>query len=181
MPNASNVSTGKPKVSGAIYRAPIGSTLPTDAVAALDTAFVELGYVSSDGVVNNNSPETSETKAWGADVVEALQTAKPDKFSFTLIESLNENVLKAVYGDDNVSGSISAGLKVKANSAAMKSASWVIEMILKDNKAKRIVIPNAKISELGEIVYKDDDVTGYKLTLTAVPDSNGDTHIEYIK
>ena len=36
MPNVENVTTGKPKVGGAVYRAPVGTTLPTDATTALN-------------------------------------------------------------------------------------------------------------------------------------------------
>ena len=43
---ASNVTAGKPKITGAIFRAPVGSTLPTDAKTELDAAFKCLGYVS---------------------------------------------------------------------------------------------------------------------------------------
>ena len=33
--NANNVTAGKPKIGGAVYRAPKGTTLPTDATSAL--------------------------------------------------------------------------------------------------------------------------------------------------
>ena len=115
MPNVENVTTGKPKVGGAVYRAPVGTTLPTDATTALNEAFKELGYVSEDGLVNSNSPESDDVKSWGGDVVLNMQTDKPDKMKFTLIEVLNIEVLKAVYGDDNVTGDIENGITVKAN------------------------------------------------------------------
>ena len=35
MSNVANVSTAKPKVGGAIYSAPLGTTLPTDAITEL--------------------------------------------------------------------------------------------------------------------------------------------------
>ena len=46
MSNVANVSTAKPKVGGAIYSAPLGTTLPVDATTALDVAFKSLGYIS---------------------------------------------------------------------------------------------------------------------------------------
>ena len=59
----------KPKTTGAIWVAPVGSTLPTDATTALDAAFKCLGYASEDGVTNANSPDTDTVKAWGGDTV----------------------------------------------------------------------------------------------------------------
>ena len=180
MADTKNVVTGKPKVGGAVYRAPLGTVLPTDTVAALNQAFKNLGYCSEDGVSNTNSPESSETKAWGGDVVLNAQTSKVDSFSFKLIEALNEDVIKAVYNETNVEGTLSTGMTVKANGTENEQGEWVFEIILKDC-VKRIVIPCASITELGEIVYKDEDVLGYEITLSAVPDKNGNTHYEYIK
>ena len=181
MSTAKNVTVGKPKVSGAIYRAPAGSTLPVDAVAALDAAFVGLGYVSEDGLTNSNSPESDKLKAWGGDIVYTYQSAKDDTFKFTLIEGLNVDVMKSVYGDDNVSGTLSTGVTIKANSTAQKACCWVFDMILRDGAVKRIVIPSAAVTEVGDIVYKDDTALGYETTIQAVPDTAGNTHYEYVK
>ena len=180
MSDATKVSVGKPKVGGAIHWAPLGSTLPTSATASLDAAFVELGYVSEDGLTNNNSPESDTVKAWGGDTVLNLQTDRPDTFALTLLESLNTDVLKTIYGASNVTVDGSGNITVKATAEEMTSGAWVFDMIVKGGRAKRIVVPNGTISELGEIVYKDDEAVGYNITITDVPDTNGVYHYEYI-
>ena len=178
--NSSNVSVGKPKVKGAIFWAPKGTTLPTTATAELNAAFKCMGYVSEDGVTNNNSPKSDVIKAWGGDTVCILQTERKDIFKYTLIESLNEDVLTAIYGSDNVSVDGSGNITLKATADEMEGASWVIDMIMKGNRARRIVIPEGTITEIGDITYKDDEAVGYPLTITDVPDENGVYHYEYL-
>lgn len=181
MPNATYVTAGKPKVGGSVYRAPLGTTLPTDATTALGSAFVDLGYCSDEGITNSNTIESDDIKAWGGDTVLSLQTDKTDTFQFTLIEAMNENVLKAVFGAANVTGTLATGMTVKANATEQAEAAWCIEMVLKGaNAKKRVIIPCAKITEIGDVVYSDSDAVGYDITITAVPDTSGNTHYEYI-
>lgn len=181
MPDATKVTAAKPAVGGAIYRAPIGTTLPTDTASQLDAAFKALGYVSEDGLTNSNSMTNTDVKAWGGDTVLNIDGGKTDTFAFSLIEVLNEDVLKAVYGSDNVSGTLAAGLTVSANGKQQEAASWVVDMILKGGALKRIVVPNGSITAIGDIVYSDSAATGYEVTVSALPDSSGNTHYEYIK
>ena len=182
MNKASNVSTGKPKITGAIWRAPFGTTLPTDAVTALDAAFKCVGYIAEDGVENEDNIETDSYKAWGGDVVIVFQTEKTDTFAWSMIETLNVDVLKAYYGDDNVTGSLDDGIVVRSNAADMGTNAWVIDLNLR-GAVRRIVIPQAAVSEKGTITYKDDEVVAYPMTVTAeaYEGYDGDTHREYTK
>ena len=178
---AGNVTAGKPKIGGSVFRAVSGTTAPTDADTALVAAFKDLGFCGEDGLVNANSPSTTEIKAWGGAIVLTVQEEITDTFKFTLIEALNDEVLKAVYGNGNVSGALSTGLSVSASADEQEEAVWVFEMVLNGNVAKRIVVPHGKITEKGDISYTDSDAVGYEITITAFPDASGKTHYEYFK
>lgn len=174
-----NVSTGKPAIGGAIYRAPLGTEVPTDAISPLGDEFKCLGYVSDDGLTNANSPESDTIKAWGGDSVLSTQNEKPDTFAFKLIEVLNVEVLKAVYGGDNVTGDLTTGIHVTATTAEVEESVYIVDMTMRNGVLKRITIPDAKLQELGDIVYKDDEAAGYEMTMLAMP-VDGTSHHEYI-
>lgn len=179
--NKDNVTTGKPKVGGAVSYAPKGSTIPTDAVTALAAAYKGLGYCSEDGLKNNGSRTVEKIKAWGGDVVLTPQSEKVDEYKITLIESMNSDVLKAANGDENVTGTLDSGLTVIANAKELGEHIWIFEMILKGGILERIVIPAGVVTNVEEITYDDKSAVGYALTITALPDASGNTSYKYFK
>ena len=178
---ALNVTTGKPKVSGGIYRAPLGTVLPTDASTTLAGTYTSLGYIATGGVTHSFEVDSGEYRAWGGDLVLAYQNSKTHRFAFGMIETLNPETYKTIHGSANVTGSLSTGISVTADGKDMTEYVYVIELALRDGAMARIVIPDGKITAIGDIVYQDSDAVNFPVTVTAQADSSGNTYYEYIK
>ena len=166
--NNKNVSSAKPATGGAVFRAPLGTELPTDATSELNSAFEELGYVSDDGISEEVSTDSTDVVAFGGDVIDTLQNSKTVTIKAKLMEVLNLAVIKATYGDENVTGDLESGIHIVTNTKDVEESSWVFDMILRGGKIMRMVIPDVKVSEIGEIAYKHSEDYGYELTLKAL-------------
>jgi hypothetical protein len=180
--NAANVSTGKPKVGGAIFVAPKGTALPTDATSPLSEAFVNLGYASEDGLVNGTETDTNDTNAWGGDTVLSVQTSYKETFTVNLIET-KEAVLAQYYGPDNVTVGNDGNIQVRHNSKQLPEQVAVVEVVLADGRIKRTVVPAAQVSDRsGEISYTDGDAIAYPIVWNAKPHAtwDGDTARDFI-
>lgn len=178
--NAKNVSFGKPKATGAVFVAPAGTTLPTNATASLNVAFKNLGYVSEDGLVNGVETDTESINAWGGDQVLVGQTTWGEMFTTNLIET-NEDTLGVMYGEDNVTVDGSGNIALKVNSKMLPNIVVVFELVMTAGRVKRIVLGNAQIVDRsGEITYVDGEPVTYPAVFNAYPDVDGDTHKEYI-
>lgn len=180
---ATNVTAGKPKTSGAVFTAPVGSTLPTDAVTAITSiseAYKDLGYVSEDGLTESISITTSAIKEWGGSIVLITQDEKTATFKFKLIEYLNKEVQKFANGDDNVSGTLDTGMKVSLTDADTQERVLVFWQILRGGIPLRIVVPRCKITAIGDIVYKGNEAVAYDLTVQAIKNDSGQYYDKYM-
>ena len=74
-------------------------------------------------------------------------------------------------------------ITIRENSAELDRAVWVIDEIMNDGYIKRTVIPDGKVTEVGDVTHKDDELLGYQVTISAYPftDYGGDTHREFIE
>lgn len=173
------VNTGKPALGGSVFRAPVGTTLPTTATAQKDAAFKSMGYISEDGVTNSSGIETTDIKEWGGKTVLTTYNSRTDTFALTFISSRNEEVLKDTFGDGNVTIDASGNVSISVNNDAREPHAYCIDMIGDDGKAERIVIPKGAISAVGDITYKSDTAIGYNLTITALADDSDNTYYNY--
>jgi len=160
--DATNVRAG---TTGAVYVAPEGSTLPTDASTALDAAFLDTGYISEDGVTESQDSSTSDIKAWqNAAVVRKIQDSHDLTYQFTMIET-NDVSLETYYGPLN-------GTTVEIKGEELPHQAFVLSVIDGDHTL-RAVIPDGQVTERGEVVYQNGDVTGRPVTVTCYPDVSG--------
>jgi hypothetical protein len=179
----SNVVAGKPLTTGGVLIAPLGTALPTTVATAPAAGFVAAGYIGEDGVTEATDRSTDKIKAWGGDIVKVVQTEFSATYQFTFLESLNSTVLKAVYGDTNVTttaATASTGTlqAVKINSLILPHKTYLFEV--RDGLAKvRIAVPDGQITEVGEVTYSDGEVIGYQVTVEAFQDASGNNAYKY--
>lgn len=181
MASSANVTAGKPAVAGAIYYAPLGTTLPSDATTAVGGSFTSLGYISDAGVTFSQSPESEEIKAWGGDTVLTLTTGRTFTAQFTMLEAKNIDVLKMVYGESNVTGALSTGITTKGNAKALEGHVIVIDTLLTNGTAQRYVFPAAYVTDVADVTLVDNAAVGYQVTVTGTPGSDGDSLKIYTK
>ena len=177
--DASNVSFGKPKATGAVYIAPSGTTLPTDGTTALAAAYKSMGYISEDGYVQSIETDTEEVKAWGGDTVLTAQSSYSETHTVNFIET-KLDTLKAIYGSSNVTEANNL-ITVHSTGKELDECVLVIEIALTGGRVRRIVVPRAKlVDRSGDITFADSDAIAYPAKFAASPHSNGDYHIEFI-
>lgn len=176
--NTANVSTTKGVVGGYFFVAPVGTALPTDNTTALNAAFVNVGYISDEGVVHSKSATTTDFHDMNMDTVESASSEITRTMTQKFIE-VNEVALKEAKGQSNVT-SANSMMTVKDTNDDMPYRSIVQELVLKGGRKWRRVIPNAKVTDWGDETDLSTELAGFELTYTKYADSTGCYQYDYI-
>lgn len=172
--NANNVGAYSPQASGGVLAGPTTATLPTNLTDVPGAEFESLGYVTEDGVTEAVARDSEKKKAWGGAIVKILTTDHEATWSFALMETANVAGLKAVYGEDNITDAGMGESVLKINSDELPERAFVFDMLDKGTKvSKRIVLPKARITEIGDVVYTHQDTTAFEVTIEAMEDADG--------
>lgn len=176
---SANVSVAKGVAGGYYYAAPVGTDLPTGYEEELDPAFKLLGYISEDGITESTDEDTTDILDMNGDTVLSEPATHTKTFACTMIET-KEGTLQEYYGDDCVTDE-NGMITVAERSGMRRSHSYVHDLALKDGRRERIVVPNGKVTEVGEITYASGEALGYETTVTAFPDADGVKAYHYIE
>lgn len=164
--------------TGGVAAGETDATLPTDAVTALDAAITPLGLIGDEGITLTRERSTDDIRAWGGQIVRTVQTEFSESATLQFLESDKAEVLKEVYGVDNVTVS-GTDIAIKHNEQELPPRAFVFDM--KDGaKRRRLVLPNAQITATEDITLVHSDIIRYGVTITAYPDDDGNCAYEYI-
>lgn len=160
---ASNVRVG---VTGAVYYAALGTTLPSTLTASV-SAFTELGYVNEDGITESQPVDNTDVNAWqNGDIVRTIQSSHDLTYQFMLLET-STATQSFFYGGDPLTAT-----PYKITGEQLDHHAMVIDVLDGSNK-RRICIPDGQVVERGDVVYSGNDPVGYEVTVRCFPDSSG--------
>lgn len=154
---------------GRLYRAPTGTTAPTDATTALNAAFIDLGGWGEDGLSEERDRDTEQIRfAWG-ELAREVVTESTYSITVPLIET-RQATLEAYYG---AAGTVVATdqlqITIDPSSTGGRFA-WVWEAV-DGTRIRRTYMPSAEVTEVEEHVVAVDEPWAYELTVTAYRDA----------
>lgn len=159
--------------NGLVALAPAGTTLPTDATTALDVAFVEVGYVSEDGVTFTPSLEVESIMAWQSlSPIRTLLLAYEIEASLGLMEWTEQNLLLAFGGGqftDNGDDTWDFLLPIPGERAAYS-------MVIHGDDGDydyRIVLDHVELQDTGDITFQKGDASVFPVTVKALAGASG--------
>lgn len=159
--------------SGQVYMAPIGTPLPSDAVAALNAAFTGLGFITEDGAALTVTPEVTDYMAWQSRTpVRREKTSQEIQIAFALMQ-WNEQTVPAAFGGGSVSGS--AGnyrYNLPADDAPLDERSLVLDAV-DGAKHLRWVFPRGNVTEAVEASFQRGEPASLPVTFAALAAQEG--------
>ena len=174
-----NVSSTKGVRGGYIFVAPVGTTLPTDYSTALPTAYKCLGFISEEGYVETVDSDSEDLVDMNGDLMDSPQTSRVESAQLTLAE-IKAMTLKLMYGDENVTDKAGV-ITVKHNGNSNGTWAVVLDLLLKNNRKWRKVVPLFQCSELDDLTLAVGELAARALTAKYLTDGDGNTCYDYIQ
>lgn len=171
------VTVGAASATGAVYVAPKGTALPSSASAAMDSAFVLLGFTSDAGMKIADSSSHTGINAWEERTeVCNVMTEYTEQVTFTPIQC-NADVLKLMWGEAQVEET-GEGIVARHTNATLEPVCIVVDTTPREGMIRRFC-GTFQLAERGEQSLDGTQIDHRALTFKSVPDGFGVTMRDY--
>ena len=155
-------------LTGAFSVGPPGAPAPTSAASPIPPDYVDVGYISSDGIEESYDEDTQEITAWqGAAVVRKSIKQSTAQLKFTMIET-SKSTLELYHKGSHIVPDGAGGWRLDVLGPNADPRSFILDVV-DGMKVIRIYVPNGEVTERGATKYVNDDAVGYEVTITCYP------------
>lgn len=178
--NKNNVSTVKGVAGGYLFTAPLGTPVPENYWDELGPDFACAGYVTEDGMTEEADGSSEDIKDMNGDVVGDYDEGTTETLGFALME-ISEESMAMRYGHENVS-SDEHQMAIDHNWSKSKEDRVVVaDLVMKNKRRWRKVIPQGTVSERGGIQLNGSNAASHEVTVKYLTDENGSGCKDYIQ
>lgn len=163
--------------TGAVLKAAIGATAPTDARTALGTGWSSAaGYLSENGITLNINRSTTPIKDWGLNNVRTATTDFTTNITGEFLQ-MDKDTAEMLFGAENVTYTAAtttepAKLKISIGPSMPDPAAFAFNM--KDgNRRGRLYIPNGQITTVGSPTFVPGSGNVWPFTMDCYDDGTG--------
>ncbi|MFJ6073709.1 phage tail protein [Streptomyces sp. NPDC093065] len=165
--------------NGGGWVAATGTSAPESPLIQPVSPWEPLGSISDDGLTYGFDEDSQEFTPWGLTSPFRTQITKSVRtFGVTLWETSRIAVQSIMYripaGD--LAPDEESGLTAYAETASPtpdRRAWWFL--VMDGDTAKGFYVPQGEVSDRSDVTFKQDEMSGYEITVTAYPDEAGNT------
>lgn len=187
MGDSDNIIVG---VAGKAYAAEVGSTFPLGPELAWGTDFVDMGFITPDGLEEALAEERTQLDAWGEDApVIDLAKKRTQTFKLTFRETTARllSLYYQVQMANMTSTAAAVGPPAKKQFVSFGSGglSDTVEIalgldVIYGGKYHRIMIARCGVSDRGARKHSAEDSSNYELTFTALAAPGGAQSVQHM-
>lgn len=164
--------------NGGGWVAPTGSTAPSSPLVQPVAPWEPLGAISDDGLTYGFDEDSQEFTPWGLTSPFRTQITKSVRtFKCTLWETARVAVQSIMYRIDAADLAPDVGGLTSFAETASPTPdrrSWWF-LVMDGDTARGFYVPQGEISDRSDVTFKQDEMSGYEITVTAYPDEAGNT------
>jgi hypothetical protein len=157
-------------LTGNLYSAPLATAMPTTVATALPIAWVDLGYVSEDGLALTPNATVQDVKAWQTQYAVRRMTTDREFVSKFKLEQRNSDTLQLAFGGGSVV--VASGVSTYTPPAGFETFERSFVLEVRDGTIiDRWLLYRGFPSISGDIVFKRDEATMFELEIGALADA----------